>query len=159
MALPAEHRATLSPLSKSAGGSPNSTIGLSQHTARSHAPPRSSRLRVSPIGELLSLKRISLRRERKPLVGGEGFSKLIDFGIAARAGDRAIAARTLAYAPPEQFAGALASPAGDVYAATATFYECLTGHPPFTGGPPRRCWPSTAPARYRWSRYRCRCAR
>ena len=27
----------------------------------------------------------------------------------------------------------LASPASDVYAATATFYECLTGHPPFRG--------------------------
>jgi hypothetical protein len=37
------------------------------------------------------------------------------------------------YAPPEQFAGTPASPAGDVYAATATFYECLTGRPPFIG--------------------------
>ena len=26
-----------------------------------------------------------------------------------------------------------ATPAGDVYAATATFYECLTGRPPFSG--------------------------
>ena len=41
--------------------------------------------------------------------------------------------RALLYAPHEQFAGAPASPAGDVYAATATFYECLTGRPPFTG--------------------------
>ena len=64
---------------------------------------------------------------------GRGVSKLTDFGIAARAGDRAMAAGTLAYAPPEQFGGGPASPAGDVYAATATFYECLTGHPPFTG--------------------------
>ena len=37
------------------------------------------------------------------------------------------------YAPPEQFAGAPATPASDVYAATATFYECLTGGPPFAG--------------------------
>ena len=44
-----------------------------------------------------------------------------------------MAAGTLAYAPPEQFAGGTASPAADVYAATATFYECLTGQPPFTG--------------------------
>jgi serine/threonine-protein kinase len=36
---------------------------------------------------------------------------------------------------PEQLAGAPASPAADVYAATATFYECLTGLPPFTGEP------------------------
>ena len=41
---------------------------------------------------------------------------------------------TLAYAPPEQFAGEPASPAGDVYAATATFFECLTGRPPFARG-------------------------
>jgi hypothetical protein len=40
---------------------------------------------------------------------------------------------TLAYAPPEQFGGGPASPSGDVYADTATFYECLTGHPPFSG--------------------------
>ena len=44
-----------------------------------------------------------------------------------------MAAGTLAYAPPEQFGGGPASPAGDVYAATATFYECLTGRPPFSG--------------------------
>jgi eukaryotic-like serine/threonine-protein kinase len=37
------------------------------------------------------------------------------------------------YAPPEQFGGSPATPASDVYAATATFYECLTGQPPFTG--------------------------
>jgi serine/threonine protein kinase len=39
----------------------------------------------------------------------------------------------LVYAPPEQFAGSPASPATDVYAATARFYECLTGRPPFIG--------------------------
>ena len=39
----------------------------------------------------------------------------------------------MVYAPPEQFGGSPATPASDVYAATATFYECLTGRPPFTG--------------------------
>jgi len=60
-------------------------------------------------------------------------SKLTDFGIAARAGDRPFPAGTMMYAPPEQFAGAPARPASDVYAATATFYECLAGRPPFSG--------------------------
>src|SRR5438034_4683789 len=67
------------------------------------------------------------------LVNGGGVSKLTDFGIAARAGDHPVPAGTLLYVAPEQIAGAPASPAGDVYAATATFYECLTGAPPFSG--------------------------
>jgi serine/threonine protein kinase len=77
-----------------------------------------------------------VHRDYKPenvLVNGGGASKLTDFGIAARVGDQAIPAGTLVYAPPEQFGGTPASPASDVYAATVTFYECLTGAPPFRG--------------------------
>ena len=91
-------------------------------------------------GSLLGLAAAHARgvvhRDYKPdnvLVDGGGASKLTDFGIAVRAGDRPARAGTLAYAPPEQFAGRPASPAGDVYAATATFFECLTGLPPFRG--------------------------
>ena len=91
-------------------------------------------------GSLLGLAAAHARgvvhRDYKPenvLVNGQGASKLTDFGIAVRAGDRAMAAGTLAYAPPEQFGGGPATPSGDVYAATATFYECLTGRPPFSG--------------------------
>jgi eukaryotic-like serine/threonine-protein kinase len=91
-------------------------------------------------GSLLGLAAAHARgvvhRDYKPdnvLVDGGGASKLTDFGIAVRAGDRPARAGTLAYAPPEQFAGEPASPAGDVYAATATFFECLTGRPPFSG--------------------------
>jgi serine/threonine-protein kinase len=77
-----------------------------------------------------------VHRDYKPenvLVNGDGISKLTDFGIAARSGQRALPAGTLHYAAPEQMTGAPVTPASDVYAATATFYECLTGRPPFDG--------------------------
>jgi eukaryotic-like serine/threonine-protein kinase len=77
-----------------------------------------------------------VHRDYKPenvLVDGEGVSKLTDFGLAARTGHQVHAAGTPLYMAPEQWAGQPASPASDIYAATAVFFECLTGRPPFEG--------------------------
>ena len=79
-----------------------------------------------------------VHRDYKPeniLVDTAGNSKLADFGVAVKAGKQASAAGTPLYMAPEQWQGAPASPATDVYAATAVFFECLTGKTPFSGKP------------------------
>lgn len=67
------------------------------------------------------------------LVDTAGVSKLTDFGLATPAGRPAPAAGTPLYMAPEQWNGGAATPATDIYAATAVFFECLTGRTPFAG--------------------------
>jgi tRNA A-37 threonylcarbamoyl transferase component Bud32 len=77
-----------------------------------------------------------VHRDYKPenvLVDGAGNSKLTDFGVAVKAGQRAPVGGTPLYMAPEQWNGEPATPATDIYAATAVFYECLTGQTPFSG--------------------------
>ncbi|MER6915096.1 protein kinase [Streptomyces sp. NPDC000594] len=78
-----------------------------------------------------------VHRDYKPenvLVRADGVSKLADFGIATGLGDEPEVAGTPSYMAPEQWQGAVASPTADVYAATVTFFECLTGHKPYSAG-------------------------
>jgi hypothetical protein len=62
------------------------------------------------------------------LIDESGNGKLTDVSIGVRASNDT---GNPAYTPPEQWAGEAPGPAGDVYAATAVFYECLTGRQPF----------------------------
>ncbi|WP_431922499.1 serine/threonine-protein kinase [Micromonospora wenchangensis] len=104
-----------------------------RHLLRAHGPvPPEAALGVLK-GSLAGLAAAHARgvvhgdhRPENVLVTPDGRGKLTDFAIVLPTGT----GRRLA---PEQWTGAAAEPAGDIYAATATFVECLTGRPPYDG--------------------------
>jgi serine/threonine-protein kinase len=116
--------------------------GVSLHemiTRQGPASPESALLVLK--GSLLGLAAAHalgiVHRDYKPenvLVDAQGESKLTDFGVAIRQGRSGPAGGTPLYMAPEQWDGTPATPAADIYAATAVFFECLTGMTPFSGG-------------------------
>lgn len=86
-------------------------------------------------------------RDLKPgnlRVTPEGRLKLLDFGLARRvrfdelaptlsSGESGAAAGTLAYMPPEAFAGLPGDAQGDLYSLGVVLYELATGRLPFAG--------------------------
>ncbi|MET8653338.1 protein kinase domain-containing protein [Nocardia aurea] len=86
-----------------------------------------------------------VHRDVKPsniLVRPDGFTYLIDFGIAQRAGQTGVTAAgfaigTCAYMAPERFNGK-ADARTDVYSLACVLYECLTGQRPYGDADPAR---------------------
>jgi eukaryotic-like serine/threonine-protein kinase len=60
-----------------------------------------------------------------------GGVRLVDFGLSTPHSRQLLARSTPFYLAPEQWSGDCATPAGDVYAATVVFFECIVGAPPF----------------------------
>jgi tRNA A-37 threonylcarbamoyl transferase component Bud32 len=86
-----------------------------------------------------------VHRDVKPdnvLIDLQGNPRLTDFGVAQDTNAetkltlQASAVGTLAYMPPEQAAGEVASPRSDVYALGATLFQALAGQPPFSSSQP-----------------------
>jgi serine/threonine-protein kinase len=79
-----------------------------------------------------------MHRDHKPgnvLVDFDGRIHLTDAGITLPPANEATLKGTPAYQAPERWAGGPATPASDVYAASAVFVECVAGLPPYAGDP------------------------
>ena len=82
-----------------------------------------------------------VHRDVKPanlLIGAGGSTKLGDFGMALgsaelRTGNAHLRVGTPYYTAPEIWRGETATPASDIYSLGATFFQLLTGRPPFPG--------------------------
>ena len=114
-------------------------VSLREMTERSGPANPEAALTVLK-GTLLALAAAHARgighRDCKPenvLADTAGNVRLTDFGWAVRRGERLPPAGMPPYLAPELWPGAGEGPATDLYAATAVFFYCLTGEPPFTG--------------------------
>ncbi|WP_246079949.1 serine/threonine protein kinase [Nonomuraea mesophila] len=112
--------------------------GPSLHQAGVHTGADLQRLAVATATALAAIHRAGVvHRDFKPanvLLGRDG-PRVIDFGIA-RAMDAAVTRTssivgTPAYMAPEQFLGAVAGPAADVFAWGSVIVYAATGAPPF----------------------------
>ena len=103
---------------------------------------------LGPVGEALEhLHKLRLvHRDIMPqsiLVNGEGFAKLVNFGLAGQVHSVVQNVSLVAehhhveqahpYMAPEQWAGHMADASSDQYAFAAVVYEVLAGRPPFLG--------------------------
>ena len=64
----------------------------------------------------------------------DGAPKLLDFGLARRTHDAAVAGGTLRYLSPEVLSGRPADEADDVWSLCVVLYEMVCGEHPFAGG-------------------------
>jgi len=88
----------------------------------------------------------------EPTRSGQDWVKVIDFGIAKIAGDRALTqvgrvVGTPEYMSPEQIQGRAAGPASDLYAVGVMLFQAVTGEFPFYGSPAEILAEQMTPAR------------
>ncbi|MGO8686280.1 MAG: serine/threonine-protein kinase [Candidatus Dormibacteria bacterium] len=74
-------------------------------------------------------------RPEKILVDRDGVARVMDLGLVARTAEGRWIAGTPEYMAPELWQGEEATIESDVYAAAVVLVECLTGSPPYLGGP------------------------
>jgi serine/threonine-protein kinase len=117
------------------------------HEEKKLPPERAIKLTVEILDALDYIHRNGVvHRDLKPeniMVNTEDHIKLIDFGIAGKAGARRLTFAKLSqvmgspdYISPEQVKGQRGDQRSDVYSLGAMLYEMLTGDPPYTGSNP-----------------------